>query len=150
MPKACEFIWKWPWNFVRGLRKFPACPVSPIGLVAKNTAFSSTSVLARFLRSDRAAAHLFRELNLKIGGTVQQDAAAEPPYSPQMAKTPVLPPHPERICWGCDRYCAADALGCGNGTIRTPHPCELFGDDWLEWATRKKSSAIASTHPTQA
>ena len=25
-------------------------------------------------------------------------------------------------------------LACGNGTIRTPHPCELFGDDWLEWS----------------
>jgi hypothetical protein len=40
------------------------------------------------------------------------------------------PKHPERICWGCDRYCAAADLGCGNGTIRTPHPAELFGDDW--------------------
>jgi hypothetical protein len=49
--------------------------------------------------------------------------------------TPALldPRHPERICWGCDRYCPAEALGCGNGTIRTPHPKELFGDDWLEW-----------------
>lgn len=43
------------------------------------------------------------------------------------------PPHPERVCWGCDRYCPADDLACGNGTIRTPHPKELFGDDWLDW-----------------
>jgi hypothetical protein len=52
------------------------------------------------------------------------------------------PPHPERICWGCDRYCPADALGCANGTIRTPHPKELFGDDWLEWegANRRQQS----------
>jgi len=42
------------------------------------------------------------------------------------------PAHPERVCWGCDKYCAADDLACGNGTIRTPHPKELFGDDWLE------------------
>lgn len=42
------------------------------------------------------------------------------------------PRHPERICWGCDKHCPADDLACGNGTIRTPHPCELFGDDWLE------------------
>jgi hypothetical protein len=51
-----------------------------------------------------------------------------------MAKVPLLPANPERVCWGCDKYCPADDLACGNGTIRTPHPCELFGDDWLEWA----------------
>ena len=51
-----------------------------------------------------------------------------------MRRTLVLPAHPERICWGCDKYCGADDLACGNGTIRTPHPCELFGDDWLEWS----------------
>ena len=44
------------------------------------------------------------------------------------------PRHPERICWGCDRYCPHDQLACGNGSIRTPHPAELFGDDWLEWS----------------
>jgi len=43
------------------------------------------------------------------------------------------PKHPERICWGCDKYCSADDLRCGNGTIRTQHPVELFGEDWLEW-----------------
>jgi len=53
---------------------------------------------------------------------------------PDMPKLPLRPPHPERICWGCDKYCPADDLACGNGTIRTLHPCELFGDDWLEWA----------------
>lgn len=30
-------------------------------------------------------------------------------------KFPLNPPHPERICWGCDRYCPADSLACGNG-----------------------------------
>lgn len=43
------------------------------------------------------------------------------------------PSHPERVCWGCDHYCAAGDLACGNGTIRTLHPAELFGDDWAEW-----------------
>jgi hypothetical protein len=43
------------------------------------------------------------------------------------------PEHPERICWGCDRLCAADSLGCANGSVRTQHPKELFGDDWEEW-----------------
>jgi hypothetical protein len=41
--------------------------------------------------------------------------------------------HPERVCWGCDRYCPADNLSCGRDTVRTPHPVELFGDDWMEW-----------------
>ncbi len=45
-------------------------------------------------------------------------------------KFPIVPAHPERNCWGCDLYCAADDLRCGNGSLRTPHPSELFGDDW--------------------
>jgi hypothetical protein len=44
---------------------------------------------------------------------------------------PIAPQHPERVCWGCDRYCAADKLLCGNGSERTQHPVELFGADWL-------------------
>ena len=48
-------------------------------------------------------------------------------------KFPVRPAHPERICWGCDRFCPVDALMCGNGTVATPHPSELFGDDWMDW-----------------
>jgi hypothetical protein len=53
-------------------------------------------------------------------------------------KTSALHPrHPERICWGCDKYCPADDLACGNGTIRTQHPVELFGEDWLGWTDRE-------------
>ena len=48
-------------------------------------------------------------------------------------KFPSHPIHPERICWGCDHYCPADDLRCGNGTDRTQHPVELFGDDWLDF-----------------
>jgi hypothetical protein len=40
---------------------------------------------------------------------------------------------------GCDKFCPADSLACGNGTIRTPHPSEVFGDDWLEWAAGEAS-----------
>ena len=58
-----------------------------------------------------------------------------------MKPLPLTPRHPERICWGCDKYCPADDLACGNGTIRTLHPCELFGDDWLEWAQDRPSTA---------
>jgi len=43
---------------------------------------------------------------------------------------PVTPAHPERTCWGCDRYCAADGMVCGNGSERTQHPVELFGPGW--------------------
>jgi hypothetical protein len=46
------------------------------------------------------------------------------------SKFPLHPKRPERICWGCDKLCPADDMRCGNGTIRAPHPAELFGDDW--------------------
>jgi hypothetical protein len=48
-------------------------------------------------------------------------------------KFPVAPKNPHRICWGCDKYCPADSLACGNGSERTQHPVELFGEDWLTW-----------------
>ncbi|WP_415755502.1 DUF3079 domain-containing protein [Pseudomonas leptonychotis] len=46
---------------------------------------------------------------------------------------PLHPKHPERICWGCDRYCAKHDLACGNGSERTMHPMEMFGDDWHQF-----------------
>ena len=61
-----------------------------------------------------------------------------------MPTPPLSPRHPERICWGCDKYCPADDLACANGTVRTPHPCELFGDDWLEWSTRRETARTAA------
>lgn len=62
-------------------------------------------------------------------------------------KLPMLPSHPERVCWGCDQYCPADSLACGNGTERTPHPCELFGDDWYEWAHPEAREPRAESIP---
>ncbi len=56
-----------------------------------------------------------------------------------MAKIPLHPKNPDRICWGCDKFCPAESLACGNGTIRTQHPVELFGEDWLEWAEERDS-----------
>ena len=54
--------------------------------------------------------------------------------SPEMAKKfPLRPKHPERTCWGCDKYCSVDALQCGNGSGRTQHPAEMLGDDWYLW-----------------
>jgi Protein of unknown function (DUF3079) len=49
-------------------------------------------------------------------------------------RIPVRPAHPERICWGCELYCAADDLRCGNGKERTQHPIETLGPDWMEFA----------------
>lgn len=67
-----------------------------------------------------------------------------------MAKPfPISPKHPERICWGCDRYCAATALACGNGADRTMHPAEMIGEDWYlhgdwgwSWSTLRPSLSI--------
>ena len=71
-------------------------------------------------------------------------------------KFPLNPPHPERICWGCDKYCPADSLGCGNGSGRTQHPAELLGEDWYtygDWGiegplTAEKPKPADGTHPT--
>ena len=67
-------------------------------------------------------------------------------------KFPIHPANPERICWGCDKYCPANALMCGNcwgcdqfcsidamacSNERSPHPAELFGDDWLAWGDQQ-------------
>lgn len=56
-------------------------------------------------------------------------------------RIPLHPRHPERTCWGCDKYCPADDLACGNGTIRAMHPVELFGEDWLEWEASRATKA---------
>jgi hypothetical protein len=49
-----------------------------------------------------------------------------------MAKRfPIHPAHPERTCWGCDKYCPAGSMACGNGSERSQHPVELFGEDWM-------------------
>ncbi|MCC7285986.1 MAG: DUF3079 domain-containing protein [Burkholderiaceae bacterium] len=57
-------------------------------------------------------------------------------------KFPTRPAHPERICWGCDRYCPVDAMMCGNGSVATPHPSELFGDDWMSWGLDAAGSEL--------
>jgi hypothetical protein len=68
-------------------------------------------------------------MDWRVQGDLDQDS------TPRMAKPfPLHPKHPERICWGCDRYCPNDALACGNGSGRTMHPIETQGEDWyLAW-----------------
>ena len=59
-----------------------------------------------------------------------------PIRQPAMAKKfPLHPKHPERICWGCDRYCPTDSLACGNGSPhhaprRTAGRGLVYGGDW--------------------
>lgn len=74
-----------------------------------------------------------------------------------MAKRfPINPLHPERVCWGCDRYCAADSMACGNGSVRTLHPAELFGEDWMSFGLDANEAAgqtpsngtVAAADPT--
>ena len=59
-------------------------------------------------------------------------------------KFPKAPSHPERLCWGCDAYCAATDMRCGNGSDRTPHPAELFGQDWDSWGLDDVTQAPAT------
>ncbi len=60
-------------------------------------------------------------------------------------KFPIVPLHPERLCWGCDKYCPAGSLACGNGSERTQHPFELFGADWMDWGLGPAESANTDT-----
>lgn len=61
-----------------------------------------------------------------------------------MKRFPPNPANPHRVCWGCDLYCAADQMRCGNGSVRTPHPAELFGDDWADWEPCPADAGTAS------
>jgi hypothetical protein len=56
-----------------------------------------------------------------------------------MSNIPLRPAHPERTCWGCDKYGAADDLACGNGTIHHAR------GTLCRWRTRQFSSAIFLT-----
>jgi hypothetical protein len=58
-------------------------------------------------------------------------------------KFPIHPANPERICWGCDQFCAADTMACANE--RSPHPIELFGADWLTWGDQQLVPEVTST-----
>ncbi|MBL8277814.1 MAG: DUF3079 domain-containing protein [Pelomonas sp.] len=62
-------------------------------------------------------------------------------------KFPLRPANPGRICWGCDRYCPADSLQCGNGSVATPHPSELFGDGWMNWGLDAREAAAEPAGP---
>ena len=57
-----------------------------------------------------------------------------------LKKFPLNPPHPERVCWGCERYCPSNSMACGNGSDRTQHPHELFGDGWESWGLDDRDS----------
>ena len=66
-----------------------------------------------------------------------------------MAKIfPLHPARPELICWGCDKYCAASDMVCGNGSDRTQHPVELFGDDWDTFGLNAKAPPPEPSQPT--
>ncbi|WP_298231434.1 DUF3079 domain-containing protein [uncultured Azohydromonas sp.] len=60
-------------------------------------------------------------------------------------KFPIHPANPHRVCWGCDQYCAADSMACGNGSVRTQHPAELFGEDWAEWGLDAPAEPASGT-----
>jgi hypothetical protein len=65
-------------------------------------------------------------------------------------KFPTHPKHPERVCWGCDKYCPANSLACGNGSERAAHPVELFGDDWMECGLDASTTAAQRSAAEEA
>jgi len=74
---------------------------------------------------------------------------AGPGAAPRKQRFPRHPKHPERICWGCDKYCPADNLICGNGSGRTEHPCETLGEDWyLQGGWAEEFGADAPVDPS--
>jgi len=70
----------------------------------------------------------------KVGFCMLATATSMPlERSAMVKKFPSNPANPERICWGCDLYCPANSMRCGNGSDRTQHPVELFGEGWEDW-----------------
>ena len=65
-------------------------------------------------------------------------------------KFPVRPANPERVCWGCDKYCPAKSMACGNGSDRTQHPFELFGEDWQDWNKADAPGPASDTQSTSS
>ncbi|MES2164497.1 MAG: DUF3079 domain-containing protein [Pseudomonadota bacterium] len=65
-----------------------------------------------------------------------------------MAKIfPLRPAKPELICWGCDRYCPANSMICGNGSDRSQHPYELFGEGWESFGLNAQDQPPAGPAP---
>lgn len=65
-------------------------------------------------------------------------------------KFPIKPSSPERICWGCDKFCPANDLACGNGSGRTQHPIELLGDDWyLDFGINLEDKDVKNFDPSE-
>ncbi len=61
-------------------------------------------------------------------------------------KFPRHPKHPESICWGCDKYCSVEDLGCGNGSDRTQHPMGVGADAKLTQGAGIYDYLINSDH----
>lgn len=74
-----------------------------------------------------------------------------------MKKFPLSPKHPDRICWGCDKYCPAADLQCGNGSERIQHPIETDGPEWYangDWSDllspqQMQQAGIAPQQPSK-
>jgi len=39
-------------------------------------------------------------------------------------------------------------MSCGNGSDRTQHPFELFGEDWLDWGSDYAEKPVAPAQTT--
>ncbi|MEZ4270747.1 MAG: DUF3079 domain-containing protein [Myxococcota bacterium] len=48
------------------------------------------------------------------------------PRADESTRFPLRPKHPERVCWGCERYCSANDMACQKE--RSLHPIEIIGE----------------------
>lgn len=79
-------------------------------------------------------------MKVKLGMTVRTQSTVG-------KKFPLNPKFPERICWGCDRYCPTGDMACGNGSGRTQHPSEVLGEDWYlvgDWGMEESEGKPAA------
>ena len=89
-------------------------------------------------------------MNRNAGLTPGKPGARPRPYRRCIVakKFPSNPANPHRLCWGCDKYCPAHSMVCGNGSDRTQHPVELLGADWEQWG--QEALVTPATAPAAA
>jgi hypothetical protein len=108
--------------------------------------FAATPPICIELTSDKLLIGI-RLTRARARSTVVEETSIDSIAHPMAKPFPLNPKNPERICWGCDKYCPPDAMRCGNGSERTQHPIELFGEGWNDWGLAAADKEEAEKKP---